>query len=227
MTTMTANNTDLAEDAVPANGAAPASRVEELQFLVQTGRLRHWQRGVTETLARAGLGGGLTAEEWAVTPWYGPLETWLKDGSTVSDILINGPGRDITIVEQGQRMASGITLHPEWVSFVQRQLILRSGLVTPEQVVDVQAMMWPAHALIGTADQRLRFAITRPPASPAGPTVSLRILPRRWRARCVDPARRRHRQRQDDPHCRTAAGNRRGEARGHDRGGPRAAGSAR
>ncbi len=181
MTTMTANNTDLAEDAVPANGAAPASRVEELQFLVQTGRLRHWQRGVTETLARAGLGGGLTAEEWAATPWYGPLETWLKDGSTVSDILINGPGRDITIVEQGQRMASGITLHPEWVSFVQRQLILRSGLVTPEQVVDVQAMMWPAHALIGTADQRLRFAITRPPASPAGPTVSLRILPRRWR----------------------------------------------
>ena len=43
-------------------------------------------------------------------------------------------------------------------------------------------MAWPAHALIGTADQRLRFAITRPPASPGGPTVSLRVLPRRWRA---------------------------------------------
>jgi pilus assembly protein CpaF len=42
-------------------------------------------------------------------------------------------------------------------------------------------MTWPAHALIGTADQRLRFAITRPPASPAGPTLALRVLPRRWR----------------------------------------------
>lgn len=85
---------------------AAESRHEELAFLVQTGRLRHWQRGVTETLARAGIGGGLTVDEWAATPWYGPLEAWLRDGSVVSDILINGPGRDITIVEQGQRMAS-------------------------------------------------------------------------------------------------------------------------
>ena len=38
---------------------------------------------------------------------WSPLEAWLRDGSAVSDILINGPGRDITLVEQGQRMASG------------------------------------------------------------------------------------------------------------------------
>ena len=156
-------------------------RLEELHFLTRSGRLRHWQRGVTETLARAGLGGGLTVEEWAATPWYGPLEAWLTRGSTVSDVLINGPGRDVTIVDGGQRMASGVTLHAEWVRFVQRQLLLRSGLLQPDQVADLDAMAWPAHTLIGTADARLRFAITRPPASPAGPTVALRILPERWR----------------------------------------------
>jgi pilus assembly protein CpaF len=178
---MTATLTANPDLAPPTNLTAGESRVEELHFLVQTGRLRHWQRGVTDTLARAGLGGGLTCEEWAETPWYGPLEAWLKDGSTVSDVLINGPGRDITIVDGGQRMASGVTLHPEWVAFVQRQLLLRSGLVTAEQVADLHAMQWPSHALIGTAEGRLRFAITRPPASPAGPTLSLRVLPRRWR----------------------------------------------
>jgi pilus assembly protein CpaF len=166
-----------------ASPAAAEDRAEELRFLVQSGRLRHWQRGVTETLVRAGLSGSLpTVEEWAATSWYGPLEAWLKDGATVSDILINGPGRDITIVEQGQRMVSGITLHAEWVCFVQRQLLLRSKLAQPGQLSDLNAMEWPSHALIGTADARLRFAITRPPASPAGPTLSLRILPRRWRS---------------------------------------------
>ena len=158
-----------------------AERMEELRFLTQSGRLRHWQRGVSETLARAGLGTLPTTEEWAATAWYGPLEAWLADGSTVSDILINGPGRDITVVDAGQRMASGVTLHHEWVAFVQRQLLLRSGLVRVAQVADLDTMAWPAHALIGTADARLRFAITRPPASPAGSTLALRVLPRRWR----------------------------------------------
>ena len=163
------------------SSATPESRLEELVFLTQTGRLRHWQRGVSDTLMRAGMASGMTIAEWAVTPWYGPLEPWLASGSAVSDVLINGPGRDVTIVEHGQRMASGVTLHAEWVAFVQRQLLLRSGLVQLADVSDLRAMAWPAHALIGTADQRLRFAITRPPASPGGSTVALRVLPRRWR----------------------------------------------
>lgn len=177
---MTAPFTNGAECAPIASDSAGDSRVDELRFLTQTGRIRHWQRGVTETLTRAGLGGGFTAAEWAATPWYGPLEAWLKEGATVSDVLINGPGRDITVVDAGQRMASGVTLHPEWVHFVQRQLLLRSGQARAEQVADLSAMDWPAHSLIGTADGRLRFAVTRPPATPAGPTIALRILPRRW-----------------------------------------------
>ena len=101
--------------AAPAHSTdeATTNYVEELAFLVQTGRLRHWQRGVADTLTRAGFGATLTAEAWAATAWFGPLEPWLKEGSAVSDILINGPGRDIAIVEHGQRMASGITLHAE------------------------------------------------------------------------------------------------------------------
>jgi Flp pilus assembly CpaF family ATPase len=178
---MTAALTNGADLAPPTTSIPGDERVEELRFLVQTGRLRHWQRGVTETLARAGFGGGLTVAEWAETAWYGPLEAWIKDGSTVTDVLINGPGRDVTLVDAGQRMASGVTLHSEWVSFVQRQLLLRSGLVAPDVVADLHAMLWPGHALIGTAEGRLRFAVTRAPASPAGPTLALRILPRRWR----------------------------------------------
>src|SRR3954466_9888216 len=113
--TVITNSIDGSPEA-PVTGEAE-ERVEELRFLVQSGRLRHWQRDVSETLVRAGLGGSLpTVEEWAATPWYGPLETWLGEGSAVSDILINGPGRDITLVEHGQRMASGVTLHAEWVS---------------------------------------------------------------------------------------------------------------
>ncbi|HET9224800.1 MAG TPA: ATPase, T2SS/T4P/T4SS family, partial [Roseiflexaceae bacterium] len=178
---MTATLTNTADPVAPSAATPGDERVEELRFLVQTGRLRHWQRGVTDTLARAGMGGGFTTAEWAETAWYGPLEAWLKDGSSVSDVLINGPGRDITIVDAGQRMASGVTLHPEWVGFIQRQLLLRSGLVVPEHVTDLSAMQWPSHALIGTAEGRLRFAVTRPPASPTGPTLALRVLPRRWR----------------------------------------------
>src|SRR5260221_11318083 len=111
MTVMT-NPADGAPD-VPATGSAEELTLE-LRFLIQSGRLRHWQRGVSETLVRAGLGGNLpSVEAWAATPWYGPLEAWLGEGSTVSDILINGPGRDITLVDQGERMASGVTLHTE------------------------------------------------------------------------------------------------------------------
>jgi hypothetical protein len=125
MTAQATAGADFAGIPAATNGTVTKSRVDELQFLIQSGRLRHWQRGVTETLTRAGFDSGLTTHEWAETPWYGPLEAWLKDGSTVSDILINGPGRDITVIERGQRMASGVILHAEWVCFVQRQLMLR------------------------------------------------------------------------------------------------------
>jgi pilus assembly protein CpaF len=166
----------------PSLSPAVTERLEELKFRIQSGRLRHWQRGVAETLARAGLGAGYTLAEWAETPWYGPLEAWLTPGTSISDILINGPERDIVIVDQGSRMASGVTLHPEWITFVQRQLTVRAGFTTPAAPDDWRTPHGQvAHALVGSADRKLRFALTRPPATPDGPTVAIRILPERWR----------------------------------------------
>ena len=167
---------------IPAPAAAVTERLDELKFRVQSGRLRHWQRGVAETLQRAGLGEGYTLAEWAETPWYGPLEAWLTPASGISDILINGPNRDIVIVDRGNRMASGVTLHAEWITFVQRQLVMRAGFTTPDAPDDWRTPDGQiAHALIGSTDRRLRFAVTRPPATPDGPTVAVRMLPERWR----------------------------------------------
>ncbi|HWQ13897.1 MAG TPA: ATPase, T2SS/T4P/T4SS family [Roseiflexaceae bacterium] len=162
--------------------AAVIERLEELRLRQQSGRLCHWQRGVTETLQRAGLGEGYTLAEWAEMPWYGPLEQWRHPGSGVSDIIINGPERDIIVVERGNRTFTGVTLHPEWVQFVQRQLTMRAGFTTPQAPDDWRTPTGGVtHALIGSADRRLRFAVTRPPATPDGATVSIRILPDRWR----------------------------------------------
>jgi pilus assembly protein CpaF len=125
-------------------------RVEELRLRVQSGRLRHWQRGIADTLKRAGLGEGYTTAEWAETPWYGPLEPWLAPGSTVSDILINGPERDIVIVDAGQRLQTGVVLHVEWVQFVQCQLLMRAGFVSCDAPDDWRTPGGQTtHALVG------------------------------------------------------------------------------
>lgn len=88
MTTDMMHDGALAAPSIAPTGDDAAELLEELRFLMQSGRLRHWQRGVTETLVRAGLDGGYTTAEWAAIPWYGPLESWLVADTTISDILI-------------------------------------------------------------------------------------------------------------------------------------------
>ena len=156
---------------------ATETRLSELRQLTRTSRF-DWKLPIQDALARAGLPGGLPAEEWARLAWYGPLETWLQSdvNAQISDILINGPGRDVMVIDEGQRMPTGVRIHQQWIEFVQRQLLLRAGLISLQNPT-----VWPKHAMLGTADRRLRFALTRPPASPDGPTVSIRILPRHWR----------------------------------------------
>jgi pilus assembly protein CpaF len=153
------------------------TRLNELRQLTRTSRF-DWKLPLQEALTRAGLAGGLPAEEWARLAWYGPLETWLQSdvNAHISDILINGPGREVMVIDQGQRMPTGIRLHQHWIEFVQRQLLLRAGLISIQS-----PNVWQKHAMLGTADRRLRFAVTRAPASPDGPTVSIRILPKHWR----------------------------------------------
>jgi Flp pilus assembly CpaF family ATPase len=132
-----------------------------------------WSLAPEEGLAKIGLDEAALAEVDGA-PWYGPLELWLHD-TAVTDVLINGPRRPVVTIERGCRLPSDTRLHTDWIVFAQRQLLLRGS------VVDEYGYGWPDHALIGTADRRLRFAVTRPPATPAGPTIALRVLPRRWR----------------------------------------------
>lgn len=141
--------------------------------LARTGRI-DWDKPVDEALRQAGFN-GLSVPEWANIPWYGPLEQWVND-ATVSDVLVNGPHRPVTIVQKGSRLSTGVFLDREWIVFVQRQLVLRSHVVSPD-APDV----WPQPLVIGTADRRLRYAVTSAVVTPDGPTLAIRVLPERWR----------------------------------------------
>jgi Flp pilus assembly protein, ATPase CpaF len=133
-------------------------------------------------LLRAGLGEGYTAAEWAEVAWYGPLDAWVRAGSRVSDMFIDGPDRTIVVVEEGNRSDTGIRVCNEWLRWTQRQLLLRAGFVTPDDPDDWRnADGEIVHALYGTADRRLRFAVTRPPYTPDGATIAVRMLPARWK----------------------------------------------
>lgn len=154
--------------------AEPAARLQELRALTETNRI-DWRRAMPEALARAGGPSGLAVTEWAEIPWYGVLDLWLHD-PTISDVLVNGPDRDITIVRNGQRLATGVQVHGSWIEFAQRQFLLRGHILAAEQ-----ADVWPKPLMLGTTDRRVRFAATRPPASPDGPTLAIRLLPERWR----------------------------------------------
>lgn len=134
----------------------------------------NWALPIQATLSDAGLA-DLSTDDLLDLPWYGPLEQWLNQPQ-ISDVLINGPDRPAITIEQGARLPSDTIIGAEWLVFVQQQLMVRSGLTIPEIPDD-----WPGDMVIGTVERRMRFAITRPPVSPAGPTLALRLLPRRWR----------------------------------------------
>lgn len=157
--------------------SAPA--LEELRSLQRTGRI-DWNLPPIEALNRAGVAATLTPTGWAELPWYGMLELWRYD-PTISDILVNGPGREIFIVQRGQRIPTGVQAHAQWITFAQRQLGLRSGVLAPNVPDDWQLFGAPSQVIEGTADRRLRFACTRPPATPDGPALAVRLLPERWR----------------------------------------------
>ncbi len=160
--------------------AATSPLLDELQLLTRTDRL-DWSWPMDEALIGAGFDYALTLRQWAALPWYGVIEAFRQDART-SDILINGPRRDITLVQDGARLATGVQPHATWITFAQQQLLLRSGALDACALSEHgQPLAWPRPLLIGTADRRLRFALTQPPATPDGPTIALRLLPQRWR----------------------------------------------
>lgn len=157
---------------------------EELNLIIRRGRGLDWTKSPEQFFAQMGLSTGPTLTAWKDIRWYGPLEQFLRDSTRpVSDILINGPGLDIVAVIHGVRHATGVTTHTGWITLLQQILLLQAGMVTPETIDQWPAPAdrpQPSHMLIGTIDRKLRYAITRPPATNDGPTISLRILPDRW-----------------------------------------------
>jgi Flp pilus assembly CpaF family ATPase len=157
-----------------------AALLDDLRTLVRTDRI-NWQLPMQAALSGAGASDTLTAAGWAALPWYGVLELWRHDPA-VSDILVNGPEREIYLVQQGRRIPTRVRAHAQWITFAQRQLGLRAGQLDAAAPEQWQVWGQAAHVLEGTADRRLRFACTRPPATPDGPTIAVRLLPERWRS---------------------------------------------
>jgi pilus assembly protein CpaF len=153
----------------------PDEMADELRMLVRSGRMRDcWDLPPDAAFELIGVGSGLDAGSWAAVDWYGPLEIWRGPEHEVSDILYNGRSADpIYVVQRGGMACTGVTAHPAWITWVQRQLLLRSGKLDPA------AQGWPP-MMQGVADG-LRFAVTGPPVSRDGPSLAVRLLPERWR----------------------------------------------
>ena len=151
---------------------------EELHMLVRSGRMRCcWQLPPEEVFELLGVGGHLRAADWAKIGWYGPLEIWRDPEHEVSDILFNGSESDPFFVIQGGAMVNtGVVVHPLWMSWLRCQLLRRSGKLSP--MLDDNPDLLMAQ---GVTD-RLRYAVTMPPATPHGISLSVRLLPERWRS---------------------------------------------
>lgn len=149
---------------------------EELHMLVRSGRMRDcWDLPPQDVFDLMGVGGDLLEHDWAHIDWYGPLEIWRDPEHEVSDILYNGPRTEpFFVVQRGAMLNTGVTAHPGWINWIQRQLLLRSLRLEPYEPD------WPMPMMQGVAD-RLRFAITRPPVSRDGGSLAVRLLPERWR----------------------------------------------
>lgn len=154
-----------------------AAIADELHALVRSGRMRGaWQLPPDEAFELIGVGQDLSDYERTQIGWYGPLEIWRDPAHEVSDILFNGPAGDpFFVVQRGVMINTGVSVHPKWVSWVRRQLLLRSGKIA--LLGDSGDNLLTAQ---GVAD-RLRYAVTRPPATPHGISLAIRLLPERWR----------------------------------------------
>jgi pilus assembly protein CpaF len=165
----------LAPTIAPGERADAVALCDELRMLVRSGRMRDcWDLAPEEAFALIGVGAGLDAAAWAGVDWYGPLEIWRGPEHEVSDILYNGRRAEpFFVVQRGGMACTGVTAHPGWITWAQRQLLLRSGKLNPP------AQSWPL-MMQGVADG-LRFAFTGPPVSRDGPSLAVRLLPERWR----------------------------------------------
>jgi len=139
-------------------------------MLLRSGRLRDcWHLPPDEAFARLGFDDSVP---WRDVAWYGPIEIWRDPEHAVSDILFNGPSDSpFFVVQRGMMVNTGVIVHPAWIDWTQRQLVLRSHGVIGDT---------PLSAFVQGVVDRLRYAITNRRASPSGPSLAIRLLPERW-----------------------------------------------
>ncbi|NTW01721.1 MAG: CpaF family protein, partial [Oscillochloris sp.] len=159
-----------------------AAIAEELHMLVRSGRMRsYWHLPPVEAFELVGISPHLDDRTRAQISWYGPLEIWRAPEYEVSDILFNGPVSDpFFVVQRGATVNTGMSVHPAWISWVRRQLLLRSGKIVPAAGSASETTRPEPLMAQGVAD-RLRYAVTMPPATPYGISLAVRLLPERWR----------------------------------------------
>ncbi|WP_129632694.1 ATPase, T2SS/T4P/T4SS family [Candidatus Oscillochloris fontis] len=150
--------------------------VADLRMLVRSGRMRnYWHLPPAETFNLLGIGHDLPEHVRATLDWYGPLEIWRDPEHGVSDIMFNGPPHDpFFIVQHGAMLNSGVHVHSGWIEWVRRQLLVRSGKLA--HIYNAE----PGRLLAQGVADRMRFAVTRPPITPYGISLSVRMLPERW-----------------------------------------------
>lgn len=161
------------------SGPSAADLRDELHMLTRSGRINgYWRRPADELFQRLGLWGETTLSTWAAIDWYGPLELWRGPEHEVSEIIFNGPSDDpFFVIQRGAMLNTDVSVHPSWITWTQRQLLLRSGKL------DLQGDgRWPDSLVQGVVDRRMRYAISQEPASRNGGSITIRILPERWRS---------------------------------------------
>ncbi len=171
----------LMEDELAVSGPDPELArewLEEFQMLTRTGRFDQYTgRPPREAFMRMGLGCDFTLQDWAALDWYGPIERWRDPLEEVSDIFHNGPpDTPFFIIQRGAMMNTQMQVHPQWLTWTQRQLLLRSNKIAGDEQ---GRAMWPRPAIQGVADG-LRYAVTTQPVT-MHPSLAIRLLPKQWR----------------------------------------------
>lgn len=170
------------------NGAfiawTPDALDAELQFAAQRGRM-NWSGSVNEALQALGVtteGQTIPWDVWRQSAWYGPIDPWMRPPSQISDLCID-PHGDVRIRELSGRIftETGMRISRAWVDWVQAVIAIRAGIAACESPLEWRAgdgrVLLAVH---GSYNRRFRFAMTRTPYTPDGPTLAVRMLPSKW-----------------------------------------------
>lgn len=151
--------------------------IAEIEFLRTRGVTSDWTLPKRETLAALGLKDLVDApwDVWRDIPWYGPIDRWMIPPFPASDVAITWRHPGPAVVDVRERgmlsfVSSNIQIGREWMDWLQAVIALRSHRLGDRTDAPLQWMR-----LDGMLSRTCRFAMTRPPYTPDGPTITLRF----------------------------------------------------